>query len=111
MSEVLVTEQSHGDEDFDYDEESTNSTDTEEYLDLDLNDFMDCNAAPIWQTDKQKVIERLIENCCDTTSFEEVCFSRGGLVNGITFHITELKLNFCNEICRCLPEKSMAICS
>lgn len=83
MSKVVL-EQSHGGEDFSYDQDSTSSTDTEEYLDLaDLNDFMDCNTAPIWQTDKQKVIESLIENCCDNTSFKEVCFSRGGLMNGI----------------------------
>lgn len=81
MSKVVL-EQSHGGEDFSYDQDSTSSTDTEEYLDLaDLNDFMDCNTAPFWQTDKQKVIESLIENCCDNTSFKEVCFSRGGLMN------------------------------
>ena len=79
MSKLVSLERSYDDEEFDKE-----STDTEEYLDLaDLNDFIDCRTTPFWQTEKQKVIESLIENCCDTTSFSEICFSRGGLMNGI----------------------------
>ena len=80
MSKLVSPERSYDDEEFDKE-----STDTEEYLDLaDLNDFMDYSTTtPFWQTEKQKVIESLIENCCDTTSFREICFSRGGLMNGI----------------------------
>jgi hypothetical protein len=80
MSKLVFLEQSYDDEDFDKD-----STDTEEYLDslADLNDFMDCPSTVSWQTEKQKAIESLIENCCDTTSFRGLCFSRGGLLNGI----------------------------
>ncbi|XP_046651824.1 TBC1 domain family member 20-like isoform X2 [Daphnia pulicaria] len=78
MSKLVFLEQSYDDEDFDKD-----STDTEEYLDslADLNDFMDCPSTVSWQTEKQKAIESLIENCCDTTSFRGLCFSRGGLLN------------------------------
>ncbi len=86
MSEILIPERRYDDEDscFERDESSTySSTDTEEYLDLaDLNDFMDCSAAPVWLTDKQKTIERLTENYSDATSIREICFSRGGLLNG-----------------------------
>lgn len=85
MGEVVVPEQSYDDEDlcFETDNYSSHSTDTEEFLDLaDLNEFMDCNTVPAWQSDKYKIIERLTESCCDANAFRDVCFSRGGLLNG-----------------------------
>ena len=90
MSEIVIPERNGYEDDFckevcfETEDSSTNSTDTEEYLDLaDLNDFMDCSAAPVWQTDKQRNIEKLAENSADAISFREICFSRGGLLNGI----------------------------
>lgn len=85
MGEVVVPEQSYDDGDscFEKDNNSSHSTDTEEFLDLaDLNEFMDCNTVPAWQSDKFKIIDRLIESSCDADSFRIVCFSRGGLLNG-----------------------------
>ena len=70
---------------------SGSSSDTnEDYLDLlaelnELNDFQECSTIPQWQRDKQKDIEKLIDDESDTSHFRGLCFHRGGLLNGNTY--------------------------
>ncbi len=73
-------------------EDSCSSTDTEDYLDLaDLNDFQDCDSTiQHWQETKIKLIETLIANGCDASSFKDFCYGRGGLLNGNLFLILYL---------------------
>lgn len=66
--------------------DSRSNSSTEDYLDLvDLNDFQECESTlQQWESDKQKNIERLIEygKPSDASRFRELCFRRGGLLNG-----------------------------
>jgi hypothetical protein len=69
---------------------SSSSSDTnEDYLDLlaelELNDFQECSTVPQWQRDKQKDIEKLIDDESETSHFRELCFNRGGLLNGTAY--------------------------
>ena len=65
-----------------------NLIDHDKFLDLtsltDADDFEDCASWIQEDEEKEKVIERLIENQSGSNLFREICFSRGGLLNGRT---------------------------
>lgn len=60
-----------------------NVTDPEHFLDLsslaDIDHFEDCHSWQ-WEDEKERSIKSSLENKSGSTSFRELCFSRGGLL-------------------------------
>ena len=76
------------DEDYRLPLNENNLIDHDKFLDLtsltDADDFEDCASWIQEDEEKEKVIERLIESQSGSNLFRDICFSRGGLLNGIS---------------------------